>query len=68
MEAEAAAAGFYESPWGTHPRLQILTIAELLEGEKYRLSPGTAGKSDFQEGSGSKGENGRNRALAFHGD
>lgn len=33
MITEAAAAGFYKSPWGGHPRLQILTIAELLEGK-----------------------------------
>ena len=34
MRAEAAGAGWYESPLGTrHPRLQILTIAELLAGK-----------------------------------
>jgi site-specific DNA-methyltransferase (adenine-specific) len=33
MRTEAAAAGLYKSPWGSHPRLQILTIAELLEGK-----------------------------------
>ena len=34
MRAEAAGAGFYDSPWGTkHPRLQILTVADLLGGK-----------------------------------
>jgi site-specific DNA-methyltransferase (adenine-specific) len=33
MTTEAASAGFYKSPWGNHPRLQILTIAELLDGK-----------------------------------
>ena len=34
MKAEAASAGFYESPWQTkHPKLQILTVKELLEGK-----------------------------------
>jgi site-specific DNA-methyltransferase (adenine-specific) len=33
MRTEAASAGFYKSPWGNHPRLQILTIAELFEGK-----------------------------------
>jgi DNA modification methylase len=35
MRKEAASAGFYHSPgWGTsHPRLQILTVAELLSGK-----------------------------------
>ena len=32
MRGEAASAGFYKSPWGQHPRIQILTIQELLEG------------------------------------
>lgn len=32
MKGEAIEAGYYESPWGTsHPRIQIITIAELLE-------------------------------------
>ncbi|SOD02553.1 adenine-specific DNA-methyltransferase [bacterium JGI 053] len=33
MRKEAAAAGFYDSPWGRHPRLQILTVADLLQGK-----------------------------------
>lgn len=33
MRAEAASAGFYKSPWGDHPRLQLLTVAELLAGQ-----------------------------------
>lgn len=35
MEREAATGGFYDSPWGRkHPRLQILTVKQLLEGRK----------------------------------
>lgn len=35
MRTEAADAGFYPSPWGTnHPRVQILTIEELLNGSR----------------------------------
>ncbi len=34
MRKEAASAGFYESPWGKHPRLQVLTVGELLEGKE----------------------------------
>ena len=33
MRSEAAEAGFYESPWGKHPRIQLLTIRELLDGK-----------------------------------
>lgn len=33
MRAEAASAGHYESPLGSHhPRIQLLTVEELLEG------------------------------------
>ncbi len=39
MRTEAASAGFYKSPWGNHPRLQILTIAELMEGKRIDLPP-----------------------------
>jgi site-specific DNA-methyltransferase (adenine-specific) len=33
MRSEAAEAGFYESPWGKHPRIQLRTIRELLDGK-----------------------------------
>lgn len=40
MKTEAASAGFYKSPWGTkHPRLQILTIEELLNGKRIDCPP-----------------------------
>lgn len=34
MRQEAASAGFYESPWGKHPRIQLLTVGELLAGKR----------------------------------
>ena len=34
MRTEAASAGFYTSPWGQHPKIQLLTIAELLAGKR----------------------------------
>ncbi len=39
MRAEAASAGFYDSPWGKHPRVQILTIEELLNGAQIDMPP-----------------------------
>jgi len=41
MRMEVAGAGFYESPgWGQkYPRMQILTIAELLGGRKVDMPP-----------------------------
>jgi hypothetical protein len=34
MRTEAAAAGFVDTAWGRYPRLQIWTIAELMDGHK----------------------------------
>ncbi len=34
MRSWAAGQGFYESPWGKHPRLQLLTVGELLSGAR----------------------------------
>ena len=40
MRTEAASAEFYASPWGSkHPRLQLLTIAELLDGTGIDMPP-----------------------------
>ena len=33
MRAEAADSGFHESPWGRHPRIQLRTIRQLLDGK-----------------------------------
>ncbi len=42
MRQEAALAGFYTSPWGKHARLQLLTVADLLDGKGIDY-PRTAG-------------------------
>jgi len=43
MRREAASSGFYDSPWGTrHPRLQIITIAQLLQGKTIDRPPSRA--------------------------
>jgi len=41
MRKEAATAGLYVSPWGNkkHPRLQILTIEDLLGGRSIDSPP-----------------------------
>jgi len=39
MREEAASAGFYQSPWGTHPRLQLFTVAALLDGMRIDAPP-----------------------------
>lgn len=42
MRKEAASAGFIETPWGKHPRVQLLTVAELLDGRQLEY-PRTRG-------------------------
>ncbi|MDQ6769620.1 MAG: site-specific DNA-methyltransferase [Gemmatimonadota bacterium] len=42
MEREAASAGVFETAWGSHPRVQLLTVGELLEGKQIN-APRTAG-------------------------
>lgn len=42
MRSEAIEAGFYKSPWGRYPRVQIITIRELLDetrGIEYPQDP-----------------------------
>jgi hypothetical protein len=39
MRKEAASAGFYESAWGKHPRIQIFTVGELLDGASVDYPP-----------------------------
>jgi DNA modification methylase len=43
MRADAAALGMFESPWGSYPRIQLLTIAELLEGKQVAYPHMTEG-------------------------
>jgi site-specific DNA-methyltransferase (adenine-specific) len=42
MRKEAASAGFYASPWGKHPRLQLVTIEDLLTGTTIDRPPAQA--------------------------
>lgn len=37
MRTWAAGQGFYTSPWGKHPRIQLLTVGELLEGKRIDM-------------------------------
>lgn len=40
MRTEAASADFYDSPWsGKHPRLQLITVGELLAGKTLDTPP-----------------------------
>jgi len=53
MRQEAAAAGFYRSgsegvgSWGKHPKIQLLTVEELLDGRRIDMPP-LAGSLTFR--------------------
>ncbi len=61
MRTEAASAGVYQSAWGKHAKLQILTIEDLLSGKRvdmpntrgvnvtFRQAPKLQTESDFEQ-------------------
>ena len=55
MRREAASGGVYKSPWGTHARLQILTIEELLAGHKIDYPPAGQVNITFKKAPKAKG-------------
>jgi len=58
MRAEAAGAGFYDSAvWGTrHPRLQILTVEELLGGRAIDMPAVRQQRATFKKAPKAKGK------------
>lgn len=48
MRKEAASAGFYTSPWGKHPRVQLLTVQGLLNGERIDYPPSQQVNATFK--------------------
>jgi SAM-dependent methyltransferase len=49
MRAEAADAGSYESPWGKHPKIQLLTVSELIKGTRIDMPPATGVNVTFKK-------------------
>lgn len=67
LRKEAAAAEFYHSPgWNTkHPRLQILTVAELLEGGRIDMPPLHQASVTFKKAPKARAAGAKNRSLSF---
>jgi site-specific DNA-methyltransferase (adenine-specific) len=65
MQREAAGAGFYESTWmgKKYPRLQILTVAELLEGKAIDMPPVRHTSITFKRAPKAKGPKAEPRPL-----
>ncbi|SFL74415.1 hypothetical protein [Methylorubrum salsuginis] len=49
MQREAADAGFYVSPWGAHPKIQIRAVESLLDGKAFDAPPIQPGGTTFQK-------------------
>jgi len=63
MREEAASAGFYESPWGRHPRLQLLTVADLLAGKRIDCPPPSQVSTTFKKATRHTRKQGEQLAL-----
>jgi len=69
MKKEAASAGFYDSPWdGKHPRVQILTIEEILAGKKLDCPPLRPTNVTFKKAKRAGGNNCIQNNLPFEGE
>ena len=49
MRMEAAGAGFYESPWGKHPKIQLLTVTKILDGARVDMPLATGVNVTFKK-------------------
>jgi len=66
MKEEAVTAGFFESKiWGKkYPKIQLLTIAELLAGKKIEMPPIKQVEATFKKAEKFKGEKGEQLKLS----
>jgi DNA modification methylase len=55
MRKEAATGSFYLSQWGSHPKIQILTIADLLAGKGIDRPPDRQTGATFKKAPKAKG-------------
>jgi DNA modification methylase len=69
MRTEAASAGFYDSPgWNkSYPRLQLLTVEDLLAGKAVDMPPSHATNITFKKAPKAKRKGAVNKELTFGG-
>lgn len=56
MRKEAATGEFYLSEWGQHPKIQILTVADLLAGKNINRPPDRQTGATFKKAPKAKGK------------
>lgn len=67
MRKEASSLGFYTSPWGKHPRLQLLTVEDLLSGRLLDRTP-IQTSTTFKRAPKAKGKEAERKRLDFEGE
>jgi len=65
MVSEAASVGSYSSPWGKHPRLQILTVEDIFAGKRIDYPPASKTNTTFRRAPKAKREAPANETLRF---
>jgi site-specific DNA-methyltransferase (adenine-specific) len=55
MRTDAASFGFHDTAWGAFPRIQLLTVKELLEGQRIEYPRITEGNKTFKRAPKAKG-------------
>ena len=67
MQTEAVTAGFFESQtWGRkYPKIQLLTVADLLSGKKVEMPPIKQVGATFKKAPKAKGKKAKNQQLPF---
>lgn len=68
MRREAASGGFYTSDWGQHPRIQLLTVAEILSGAAIDRPPDRQTGATFKRAPRARTPEARPQALLFGAD
>lgn len=48
MRSDASSLGLYDTPWGAYPRIQLLTVGELLEGKQIQYPHVTGANQTFK--------------------
>ena len=48
MRTDAASLGLFDTPWGAYPRIQLLTVNELLKGQQIQYPHVTGGNQTFK--------------------
>lgn len=65
MRKEAATGEFYLSQWGSHPRIQVLTVADLLSGKTISRPPDRQTGATFKKAPKAETARERPRRLGF---